>query len=76
MTVDALSARASVRDLAFEKDGIRVHVSRVVLPTPYAVVAPALAAGDLTVDIIAIETPHRARRAALRSGRPPAMHRG
>jgi hypothetical protein len=56
VTLDTLSGRASIADLAFERDGVRLTVGRVVLPTPYAMVAPALAAGDLTIDAISIET--------------------
>jgi hypothetical protein len=56
VTVDSLSGRASIADLAFERDGLKLSVGRVVLPTPYAMVAPALAAGDVSLDAITIET--------------------
>ena len=55
VALDWMSGRVSVSGIEVRgADGGRLSIGRVTLPTPYALVSPALAAGDLTVEGVTV----------------------
>lgn len=53
VSVDTLSGRVTIADVDIRgSEGQRLHVGSVTLPTPYAMISPALAAGDVSFDAV------------------------
>jgi hypothetical protein len=50
LTVDTLSGRVTVADLAITGEHGSLAIASITLPTPYALISPALAAGDLSFE--------------------------